>query len=171
MSKIIYMLLLVPIVFLIGCATGGPEYTVRNAAEDEAIVYFYRPARIVGAAASMRVLVNGKLVVRLGNGGFFPYTAKPGELNIALVDDVYQNPASAAEWVFWGVLGGPIMVGLMAAMEGSKHLYPMDVLESKAGEKYFYRYELGVTKTSLTRVPNATAEQEIRACRLLQPLP
>jgi hypothetical protein len=65
-----------------GCATLGPAYQkVGHIPADMAIVYIYRPGGI-GAAVTYDVKVGETVITSLSSGGYYPYLAKPGELEL-----------------------------------------------------------------------------------------
>lgn len=66
-----------------GCASLGKPYEpVSSVAPDKAVVYIYRPSSFFGAAVSYTVNAGDKPVVKLANGGYYPYIASPGEVEI-----------------------------------------------------------------------------------------
>ena len=66
-----------------GCASLGKPYEpVASIASDKAVVYIYRPSSFVGAAVSYTVNAGTTPVVKLYNGGYFPYVTGPGELEL-----------------------------------------------------------------------------------------
>ncbi len=86
-KKISFSLLLL-IVFLLGisllpsCApTLGPAFQKADKIqEDIGLVYIYRPSKGFGGGISPDVKANGVVITTLYNGGYYPYFAKPGEI-------------------------------------------------------------------------------------------
>ena len=74
-------ILLVGLLFAGGCATLGPVYQkVEKMPEGTGVVYIYRPHSVIGAAVTYDVKVGETVVTTLHNGGYYPYFAKPGEV-------------------------------------------------------------------------------------------
>lgn len=69
---------------LYGCASLGDAFQpVANVPADKALVYIYRPNKFVGGGAYYTVRANDKPITKLYNGGYYPYIANPGELQIS----------------------------------------------------------------------------------------
>lgn len=74
---------IVCIILLSGCATLGPKFHQATKIPDGmALVYVYRPSSIFGVAAPYDVKVGDSVIATLHDGGYFPYYAKPGELEL-----------------------------------------------------------------------------------------
>ncbi len=71
-------------VFLIvGCATLGPIYQKTDKIQEGmGLVYIYRPSGFTGGGVSYNVKVGDTVITTLYNGGYYPYFAKPGELEL-----------------------------------------------------------------------------------------
>lgn len=75
--------LLLVILLLQGCASLGPAYTkVEQIPENKGLIYIYRPSSIVGGGISPDVKVGGTVIATLYNGGYYPYFANPGEVEL-----------------------------------------------------------------------------------------
>ncbi len=81
--------LLILIISLYGCSTtiesmqkttGSPFNPVSEFNENKALVYLYKPTGY-GRSIFM-VMVNEEKVVKIKNGGYYPYLAKPGTIDI-----------------------------------------------------------------------------------------
>jgi hypothetical protein len=72
------------IVLLIpGCATLGPNYQkVDKIPEGMGLVYIYRPNSFWGGGVSYYVNTGQTVITTLHSGGYYPYFAKPGELEL-----------------------------------------------------------------------------------------
>ena len=68
-----------------GCApTLGPAFkTVEKIPDNAAVVHIYRPGKFAGSAVSYDVKANGAVVTTLYNGGYYPYVARPGEIEFS----------------------------------------------------------------------------------------
>jgi hypothetical protein len=66
-----------------GCATKGAAFQqVESIPADKGLVYVYRPASFKGAAVSYGVKAKDTVITNLTNGGYYPYFADPGEIEI-----------------------------------------------------------------------------------------
>ena len=76
---------LVAMFLMVGCApTLGPVFqTTAKAPGGAAVVYIYRPSHFGGSGVSYDVRANGVVVVTLYNGGYYPYFAQPGEVELS----------------------------------------------------------------------------------------
>ena len=93
------------ITFLLqGCASGIPFSGLAPIPENRALLYLYREGRIVGAAGSNEIYVNGKPTVDLKSGGYFvvdidagpvAISHRPTEYTLLNVIDRSLNPSSA----------------------------------------------------------------------------
>lgn len=76
--------LLVSAFLLPGCATLGPPFQkVEKIPDNMGLVYIYRPAKLMGGAIAYEVEANKVLVTHLPAGGYYPYFAKPGEIEFS----------------------------------------------------------------------------------------
>lgn len=74
---------LVCVLLIAGCATLGPTYQKTDKIpEGMGLVYIYRPSGFVGGGVSYDVKVGDTVITTLYNGGYYPYFAKPGELEL-----------------------------------------------------------------------------------------
>lgn len=66
-----------------GCANLGKQFEpVTAVSSDKALVYIYRPSSFVGGGVSYTVNAGTKPIIKLHNGGYYPYVATPGELEL-----------------------------------------------------------------------------------------
>jgi hypothetical protein len=124
----------------VGCAaTGKPYEPVTLSATDanKAVVYVYRSPAFVGSAVSYTVNASTKPLVKLVNGGYYPYVTNPGEVEI------------------W-------------AETEAKSSVTVDL---KPGDRKYVKGTVGVGflvgRPSLTLVDPATAQAEIKECKLI----
>ncbi|MBI4490053.1 MAG: DUF2846 domain-containing protein [Deltaproteobacteria bacterium] len=75
---------LVGVVLISGCApTLGLTFKkIDKVPERMGLVYIYRPSSFVGGGVSYDVKVGETVITTLYNGGYYPYFAKPGELEL-----------------------------------------------------------------------------------------
>lgn len=64
--------------FFVGCAHGPAFSGSENPLPDRALIYFYRPGAMTGAAASYGIKRVEDKLGALRNGTYFPYQAEPG---------------------------------------------------------------------------------------------
>ncbi|MEN8108478.1 MAG: hypothetical protein ABFS22_10785 [Pseudomonadota bacterium] len=74
-------------VILSGCSATGPVYQqVGSVPEGEALVYIYRPGKFMGGGVVFDVhagsVADDTEIVALRSGGYYPYFAPPGELQL-----------------------------------------------------------------------------------------
>jgi hypothetical protein len=79
---------------LTGCATLGPVYQkVENIPENSSVVYIYRPSGFVGGGVAPNLYTDkGKTyLVKIYPGGYFPYFAKPGEVDFSAATEAESS--------------------------------------------------------------------------------
>ena len=83
-KRILYVVsILMGVLILIGCASLGPSYQkVEQIPENKGLIYIYRTSSIVGGAVSPDVKVGDTVVTTLYKGGYYPYFADPGEVEL-----------------------------------------------------------------------------------------
>ena len=64
---------------LSACASLGPKFDQPiEPKKDEAVVYFYRPSKMVGKAISFTINENEELITKMPNGGYYRHTTSGG---------------------------------------------------------------------------------------------
>ena len=71
-------ILIVPIFALCSCTNLGENFYPQQPNSDEAIVYFYRPWKYVGGALSPDIQENGKTIITMHNGSYYPHHTSIG---------------------------------------------------------------------------------------------
>jgi len=132
--------LLVGLLLFPGCAS-GPKFTKIQAIPDSmGLVYIYRPGKLIGGAVSYQVNANGTSITRLGSGGYFPYFAKPGEIEFSAktesTSSITLDVKSGQTYYIKGTVGIGILVGrphlvLVPADLGEKEIVECKLLEEK----------------------------------------
>lgn len=85
------------IIFILGisgCATLGPVYQkVDQVPENSGVVYIYRPSGFVGGGVAPTLYTDkGKTpIVKIYPGGYFPYFAKPGEVDFSAATEAESS--------------------------------------------------------------------------------
>jgi len=82
-SKLLLTVLSGVTFLLQGCASGIPFSGLAPIPENRALLYLYREGRIVGAAGSNEIYVNGKPTVDLKSGGYFVVDIDAGPVAIS----------------------------------------------------------------------------------------
>lgn len=81
--RIVFLIIgiLVLALMLSSCATLGPQYQkVDSFQKNKGLVYIYRPSKFVGGGVSYTVSAGDTPVIKLYNGGYYPYFSEPGEI-------------------------------------------------------------------------------------------
>lgn len=134
--------MLAAVVLLGACAASGPRYeAAAQAPAGKGLVYIYRPGKFMGGGVVFDVHAGPKAdnhpVVELASGGYFPYYAEPGEL------ELWSKTESTSSVTL------DVKAGQTAYVRGS------------IGVGFF------VGRPSLEVVDHNTGEREIRECKLL----
>jgi hypothetical protein len=113
---------------IVGCA---PRFVpVTSVPPDQGLVYIFRPGSPLGAAILYTVTANGVPVVRLRNGGYYPYVTPPGQVVFSAQTEtsssVAINVAPGGTYYLRGMLmmgafvGRPMLEELPAAVGASE---------------------------------------------------
>src|SRR5687768_12891487 len=70
--------LLVLLLLVGSCATLGPPYQPLSVPPGQAVIYFYRPDAIEGAALAFNVRQGDRVLAELQVGSYFPLVVRPG---------------------------------------------------------------------------------------------
>jgi len=144
-SRMLRGLSLIAAIALLGaCAATGPRYEpAAQAPAGKALVYIYRPGKFMGGGVVFDVHAGSKAdnraIVELQSGGYFPYYADPGEL------ELWAKTESTSSVTV------DVKAGDTAYVRGS------------VGVGFF------VGRPSLEMVDRSTGEREVQECKLLQP--
>jgi hypothetical protein len=126
----------------LGCSASGPAFKrVAQLPQGKALVYIYRAPAVAGSGVSYIVRADGKDIVDLEAGGYFPYLADPGEIEFSA-----QTEASAE--------------ATEDLREGKTYYLKGDI-----GLGFF------VGHPQLSFVDGAQGEKEVAECVLLDPEP
>ena len=63
---------------LSGCAASGPTFVASPSSSNQSIIYLFRPAKFANGGSSPDVVLDGKKVGSLKNGGYIPLSVSPG---------------------------------------------------------------------------------------------
>ena len=141
----------------IGAVSGVPFEPVVETPADQAVVYFYKA---LGYGRGEFPLVIGERVVTvLKKGGYYPYFAEPGSLEVTLIEHKKNKNDVAKGAISAGGVGATVM----ALIPDITHSITMDV---KAGHTYYVK-EQGGGGVGLEEVSEKKALGEIEKCKLL----
>lgn len=141
------LLALVSAVFLVilsGCSATGPVYQkVDSVPDGQALVYIYRPGKFIGGGVVYDVhagsVTDDTEIVELRSGGYYPYFAPPGELQL------------------WAKTES--MTSLTLDLNAGDRRY----VKGTVGVGFL------VGRPKLTEVDEQTGAREIKECKLLSP--
>lgn len=131
--SVLGLALILPVLWLSGCATAnGPPFVLKPPVSDQATIYAFRPASIVGGGNSDIVAVNDHFIGRVNSGTYAVYQTDPGMIKIT------RKAGS-----LWGSgdKGGWGLGALVGALDG---YHEVTSFEAKAGEIYFVQFSEGV---------------------------
>ncbi len=92
--KILIAAFIIFVFSLTGCATLGPVYQkVEKIPENTGVVYIYRPSGFVGGGVAPSLYTDkGKTyLAKIYPGGYFPYFAKPGEVDLSAATEAESS--------------------------------------------------------------------------------
>lgn len=135
-------LLLLGIFLLPSCApTLGPAFQKTEKISDNVgLVYIYRPSKFIGGGVSYDVRANGVVVTTLYNGGYYPYLAKPGEIEFSAKTEstsaVTIDIKAGQTYYIKGTVGIGIIVGrphlmIVPAEVGEKEIVECKLIPEK----------------------------------------
>ncbi len=84
-----FLLSILCVMLLAGCAT-GPSYLQVEPAPDKETVVFYRDSKFAGAAIKVYVKTNEEVLGALDNGGWMSTELEPGQVEVALFERSYS---------------------------------------------------------------------------------
>jgi hypothetical protein len=121
---------------LAGCATLGPPFqSLTSIPPGKAVVYIYRPPKLVGSAISFTVNAGELPVATLSNGGYFPYIAEPGRIDFWAVTEttsfVILDVAAGMEYYLKGTIGMGILTGRPHLEQVHPALGRLEILDCK----------------------------------------
>ena len=136
--------------FVSGCASiDGPKFTqIAETPSGKSIVYLYK-ARVYGGD-TFTIGVNGVPVTNLRKGGYYPYIAEPGKLELT----------SSIKF--------RITLGLIPSVANVLMPDSTLILNIEPGKTYYVKQTSGVI-LKLVEMPEETALIELEKCKLLPP--
>jgi hypothetical protein len=82
-TRISIAIVLLAALLVAGCATLGPAFQkVDKIPEGVGLIYIYRESEFIGGGVNYDVKVGETVITTLHNGGYYPYFAKPGEVEL-----------------------------------------------------------------------------------------
>ncbi len=77
---------------LMGCSASGPMFVpLGNMPSDQGIIYVYRPSTFVGSAIRPKLEIDGQLICKLPNGGYYAHICDPGEVVVMAKTEVRKD--------------------------------------------------------------------------------
>lgn len=131
------VIVLVMIGALGGCAPtlGQAFQKVQTLPDQGAVVYIYRPSTFVGGGVSYDVRANGVVVTTLYNGGYYPYIAKPGEIEFSAktesTSSVTLDVKAGGVYYLRGTVGVGFIVGRPHLEAVPPEVAEKEILETK----------------------------------------
>lgn len=125
---------------LLGCATGPAFTKIEEIPDDTGLVYIYRPGSAFGAGVSYDVKANGIPIMHLTPGGYYPYFAKPGEIEFSAktesTSSLTLDVKTGQTYYIKGTVGIGILVGRPHLVLVSTEVGEKEILKCKlCGEK------------------------------------
>ncbi|MBN1356027.1 DUF2846 domain-containing protein [bacterium] len=146
-----FVLLAITVLTIAGCASGLKFTPIEQIPPQKALVYIYRPSKYMGSALDYYVFANRLPIVKLENGGYYPYYTSPGKLEFAAGETSVIHPKD---------LNDP-----------AREFF---VFEVEAGEIYYLkgtaRRGMMIGAPNLQKVEKTVGEKEIVSCKLLKGL-
>ena len=136
LSTFLSVSLLIGFLFLLGCATGPAFTKIETMPEDAGLVYIYRPGSPIGAAVSYDVKANGIPIVYLTPGGYYPYFAKPGEIEFSAKTESTSSITLDVKPRQTYYIKGTVGIGILV---GRPHLV---LVSTEVGEKEIVKCKL-----------------------------
>ncbi len=151
-NKLLFMfsaiIVFASVIFTAGCGTTarGPGFQpAYEIPEGKALVYLYK-AKVWGKDM-YRIKINGERITTLRRGGYYPYIATPGTVEIVAKDL-------------------PRFTALLIPLVTPEVKYILTVEENKI---YYIKASSGMANVELQEVPEEIGTREIRKCKLLPP--
>ena len=109
-------MIIISLLFLGACAPLGPQFEkLAEPEKDSALIYYYRPGRIIGGAVRYDVHENGKRITTLYNGGYTLHKSHAGNKHIDATTETTSVLDFTAEnnnrYVVRGQVGMGILIG------------------------------------------------------------
>jgi hypothetical protein len=131
--------------FLVGCvaptAGTGASFSPPTAGPEAAVIVHYRKLESFGRGNTYELVYANKLLVRIGNGGYFVHKVSSGTVDY--LSKVYRE--------FSGVM---IIPGVLE--NAARDLKPIHSVEVAAGKTYYVRWS--VAPSGFAKVENVSAE-------------
>lgn len=112
--------------FLSACGSLGHKFDgLQKPEANEALIYYYRPSKIIGSAISYDVKENGNKVTTLYNGGYYPHKTTAGQKLITAKTEVAEQISFPVEEGQTYFVRGKVNMGVLAGHPSLK-LVPQD---------------------------------------------
>ena len=150
-KRISFFAVVLLIIFLVsGCLTArGPAYEGHNEIpKGKALIYLYK-ANAWGKDI-YRVKINGQIITTLKKGGYYPYYANEGNVEISANNLPRINI--------------PLLIDLVVKSLLPEVTMTLDVVE---GQVYYVRASTGFANVKLEQVSEVVGRTQIKECMLL----
>lgn len=133
---------------MMGCSARGPIFQPMPVKAELATVYVYRVPKTVGSGNVFTVIINGKPVANLENGGYFPHYATQGNLEFVAVNK----------------LRPPYLDSLMSQIALRKKIQLK--ISATSSKIYYVKLTHGYGSVTMEQVSDEVGKQEISQLRL-----
>ena len=86
-----YCIITLVFFLLSACASLGPQFSKAKIQNDKAVVYIYRPHKLVGSMGSPYVYINGKKDFQIHNNGYKPIVLNPGVTKLKVYGIIWSD--------------------------------------------------------------------------------
>jgi len=102
-------ILLLPLLFLIGCSTPGPIFQQATMTEGVGLLYIYRPHSTLHSTKNLTVSINGERKGRLSNKTYMALSLQPGKYRVKVgkMPLTTEVVAGRSLYVRFKYVGGP----------------------------------------------------------------
>jgi hypothetical protein len=119
------------------CAATGKIYTPETPPSGQGLIYVYRPSSIVGAIATWKLYANGFQELKLNNGGYAVYHAKPGSVTFTFAPSAKGSENANLDLITINVDPGEVY--FLRLTHGSlwidfQSVFRLELVDSKTGE-------------------------------------
>lgn len=128
-----------PVVLLSACAASGPAFKAEPSRDNQSIIHLFRPSKFANGGGSPDVMLDGKKVGALANGGYLSLPVPPGPHTLEIPSNAWS----------WDINCTPVT---LQVGQGAAHYVAMDTDASLS--------IVGASKASTTHIK--------RRCQLLE---
>ena len=109
-----------------GCGVRGPVFSPTTMVPPgKGLVYIYRPKNFVGSGVAYFVVADGARIVKLKNGGYFPYVVDPGTRVFSAKTEAMTQAAIEVQPDGVYYLKGTVTVGAFVGRPALQEVHPV----------------------------------------------